>query len=86
MARVFNIGFNHQGKTYSALVSVKNEENDKGVDVRVYDEYIQINLPHGDLRLMISDLVRCILDNKNKDNMVLNVTDHISLHLLNPTW
>lgn len=86
MARVFNIGFHFGGKAYSALVSVKNEENDKSVNVRVYDDHILINLPHGDLRLMISDLVRCISDHRNKDNMILHVTDHISLHLLNPAW
>jgi hypothetical protein len=85
MARVFNIGFNHQGRSYSALVSIRSEGEKTGqVNVNVYDDHIQIILPYGNLRLMIQDIIRAISQRGDQDNLIMQVTDHISLHLLNP--
>lgn len=86
MARVFNICFNHKGKSYSALVSINGKE-DSSVKVTTVNDNIQILLPNGSLIFSIADVLQRIYANMNKSaNAVIYVTPNISLQLLNTDW
>jgi hypothetical protein len=88
MARVFNVCFEHQKKSYTALVSISgNHEDNSSVRVTTNNETIQILLPSGRLVFSISDVVQRILTLPHSDkNVTLYITDHISLQLLNTKW
>ena len=87
MARVFNICFQHKGKSYTALVSVNGKE-DSSVRVTTNSDTIQILLPTGRLIFSIADVLQRLyasLD-KSSSNAVFYVTPTISLQLLNTEW
>lgn len=87
MARVFNICFNHKGKSYSALVSVNGTE-DSSIKVTTTSDTIQILLPTGRLIFSITDVLQRMYSAKNStsSNTVFHVTPNISLQLLNTEW
>lgn len=87
MARVFNICFNHKGKSYTALVSVNGKE-DLSVKVATYSDTIQILLPTGQLTFSIADVLQRMYAtvNTSSSNSTLYVTPNISLQLLNTEW
>jgi hypothetical protein len=87
MARVFNICFDHKGKSYSALVSVSGKE-DASVKVTTNNEIIQILLPTGRLMFSISDVLQRMYATVNtpSSNTIFYVTPNISLQLLNTEW
>jgi hypothetical protein len=88
MARVFNICFNHKGKSYTALVSVNGKE-DNPVKVTTNSETIQILLPTGRLIFSIADLLQRMyagLNSSTSSNSTFYVTPNISLQLLNTEW
>ena len=87
MARVFNICFNHKGKTYTALVSVNGKE-DSSVNVTTNSETIQILLPTGRLIFSIADVLQRMYAGINaaSSNTTFYVTPNISLQLMNTDW
>jgi hypothetical protein len=87
MARVFNICFDHKGKSYSALVSVSGKE-DASVKVTTNSESIQILLPTGRLMFSIADVLQRMYAtvNTSSSNTIFYVTPNISLQLLNTDW
>jgi hypothetical protein len=86
MARVFNICFNHKGKSYSALVSVNGKE-DSSIRVTTNKDNIEILLPTGNLTFSIADVLQRMYATMNKDsNAAIYVTPNISLQLLNTDW
>jgi hypothetical protein len=87
MARVFNICFDHQGKSYTALVFVNGTE-DSSVKVTTTSDTIQILLPTGRLIFSVVDVLQrmYVTADKNSSNSVFYVTPSISLQLLNTDW
>lgn len=87
MARVFNICFQHKGKSYSALVSVSGKE-DASVKVISNNDTIQIHLPSGRLIFSVADVLQRLYASleKGPSHATLFVTQHISLQLLNTEW
>lgn len=87
MARVFNICFNHKGKSYTALVSVNGKE-DNSVKVTTNSETIQILLPTGRLIFSIADVLQRMYAGlaSASSNTTFYVTPNISLQLLNTEW
>jgi hypothetical protein len=87
MARVFNICFNHKGKSYTALVYVNGNE-DSSITVTTNSDTIQIFLPSGRLIFSIADVLQRIYvtSDKNSSNSTFYVTPTISLQLLNTEW
>lgn len=87
MARVFNICFNHKGKSYTALVSVNGKE-DPSVKVTTNSDTIQILLPTGRLIFSIADVLQRMYAtvNTSSSNATFYVTPNISLQLLNTEW
>jgi hypothetical protein len=85
MARVFNICFQHKGKSYTALVSVCGKE-DNSVKVTTNSNSIQVLLPTGNLIFSISDVLQRLYAGKNSPNNTFYVTPTISLQLLNAEW
>ena len=81
MARVFNICFNHKGKSYSALVSINGKE-DSSIKVTTTSDTIQILLPTGRLTFSIADVLQRMYATTNASNTVFHVTPNISLQLL----
>lgn len=83
MARVFNICFNHKGKSYSALVSINGKE-DSSVKVTTNSDNIQILLPTGSLTFSIADVLQRSHVTKDKNaSSIFHITPNISLQLLN---
>ena len=87
MARVFNICFQHKGKSYTALVSVNGTE-DSSVKVTTNSDTIQILLPTGSLIFSIADVLQRLYASfdKGSTNTIFHVTPTISLHLMNTEW
>jgi len=87
MARVFNICFNHQGKSYTALVSV-NGKDDSSVKVTTNTDTIQILLSTGNLTFSIADVLQRMyaVAKKTPSNTTFYITPNISLQLLNTEW
>jgi hypothetical protein len=86
MARVFNICFNHKGKSYSALVSVNGKE-DSSIKVTTSNDNIEIWLPTGSLTFSIADVLQRMYATMNKTaNSTFYVTPNISLQLLTTEW
>jgi hypothetical protein len=87
MARVFNICFQHKGKSYSALVALNGKE-DSSVNVVCNSDTIQIILPTGQLSFSIADVLQRMYAtvNSTSSNTTLYVTPNISLQLLNTEW
>ena len=88
MTRVFNICFNHKGKSYTALVSVNGKE-DPSVNVTTNSDTIQILLPTGQLIFSIADVLQRMyagLNSTSSSNTTFYVTPNISLQLLNTDW
>lgn len=87
MARVFNICFEHEGKSYTALVSLNGKE-DSSVNVTCNSDTIQIILPTGRLIFSIADVLQrmYVTADKNSSNSTFYVTPNISLQLLNTGW
>ena len=87
MARVFNICFNHKGKSYTALVSVNGKE-DSSVKVTTSNDTIQIFLSTGSLIFSIADVLQRMYAGLNaaSSNTTFYVTPNISLQLLNTEW
>lgn len=85
MARVFNIFFKNEGKSYTALVFVSGKEGDsQTVQVSSTDEFIQVLLPSGRLIFPVSEVLRQVvaLQKKGTNNPQLYITEHISLQIL----
>jgi hypothetical protein len=87
MARVFNICFQHKGKSYTALVSICGKE-DSSIKVTTNSETIQILLPSGSLIFSIADVLQRMYaaTNKTSANTTFHVTPTISLQLMNTDW
>jgi hypothetical protein len=86
MARVFNICFNHKGKSYSALVSVNGKE-DSSIKVTTSNDNIEIWLSTGSLTFSIADVLQRMYATMNKSaNGIFYVTPNISLQLLTTEW
>jgi hypothetical protein len=87
MTRVFNICFNHKGKSYTALVSVKGKE-DSSIKATVNNDTIQILLPTGRLTFFIADVLQRMYAtlNPSSSNAIFYITPNISLQLLNTEW
>jgi hypothetical protein len=90
MARVFNICFDHKGKSYTALVSVNGKE-DSAIKVTANTDTIQILLPTGRLIFSIADVLQRMYAGLNStssssSNTTFYVTPNISLQLLNTEW
>lgn len=87
MARVFNICFDYQGKSYTALVCINGTE-DPSVKVTTTSDTIQILLPTGRLIFSVVDVLQrmYVTADKNSSNSVFYVTPSISLQLLNTDW
>jgi hypothetical protein len=86
MARVFNIYFNHNGKSYSALVSVNGKE-DASIKVMSNNDRIQVLLPTGSLSFSIADVLQTMYATMNQtSNATFHVTPNISLQLLHTDW
>jgi len=88
MARVFNICFQHKGKSYTALVSVNGKE-DSSVKVTTNSDTIQILLPTGRLIFSIAEVLQRMyagINTSSTANTIFHVTPTISLQLLNTDW
>lgn len=87
MARVFNICFQYEGKSYTALVSLNGKE-ESSVNVTCNSDTIQIILPTGRLIFSIADVLQRLYVTADKDslNTSFYVTPNISLQLLNTDW
>lgn len=85
MARVFNICFQHKGKSYTALVSVNGKE-DSPVKVTTNSDNIQILLPTGSLTFSIADVLQRLYATKISSGSTLYITQNISLQLMNAEW
>jgi len=87
MARVFNICFNHKGKSYTALVSINGTE-DSSIKVTTNSDTIQIILPTGQLIFSIADVLQRLYTGPSKtfSNSTFYVTPNISLQLMNTEW
>jgi hypothetical protein len=87
MARVFNICFQHKGKSYTALVSVNGKE-DSSVKVTTSSTSIQILLPTGSLTFSIADVLQRLYASMEKGPLTstFHITPTISLQLLNTEW
>jgi hypothetical protein len=87
MGRVFNICFQHKGKSYTALVSVNGKE-DSSVTVTTNSDSIQILLPTGRLIFSIADVLQRLYASLDKGsaNASFYVTPTISLQLMNTEW
>ena len=85
MSRIFNISFPYGESIYNALVIVKGGDESTFVSIRVDQGQIQLNLPHGRLIFPIVEVVKYFagLRRQNVKNMVMPITDSISLHLMN---
>jgi hypothetical protein len=86
MARVFNVCFQHNDKSYTALVSVSGKE-DSSVKVTTNSDTIQVLLPSGRLIFTIADALQRmhVCADKSRTN-TFYVTPNISLQLLNTDW
>lgn len=86
MGRVFNISFQYNDKSYSALVSVNGKE-DNSVKVTTNSDTIQILLPTGRLIFTIADVLQRMHVTTDKSGSdTFYVTPNISLQLLNTDW
>lgn len=86
MGRVFNISFQYNDKSYSALVSVNGKE-DNSVKVSTNSDTIQILLPTGRLIFTIADVLQRMHVTTDKSGSdTFYVTPNISLQLLNTDW
>ena len=88
MGRIFNIYFQHEGHSYSALVSVAGKRDCDEVRVSISGENIQIQLPNGKLILPITEVLHriSVSATKGQDESVMRITESISLQLLNTSW
>lgn len=88
MSRVFNISFPYGDSTYNALVTVKGGEDGNAVALRVEKEHIQLLLPHGKLTFPIVEVVNYFasLHQRKEKDMVMPITETISLHLMSNNW
>jgi hypothetical protein len=87
MSRIFNLSFDYNGRSYTALVSVAGNE-DENVRITTYDDKIRLMLPAGNLVFSISDVLHRLLASRQKDpnNATVYVTENISLQLMNTNW
>jgi len=88
MGRIFNIYFEHEGHSYSALVTVAGKRDVDDIKVNISGENIQIQLPNGRLVLPISEVVHRVSVSaaKGQEEGAMHITDTISLQLLNTSW
>jgi len=83
MSRIFNISFDHKGRSYTALVSVAGKADEK-VNITTYDDKIRITLANGTLVFSIHDLFQKLLSSRHKNpaDATIFVTESISLQLM----
>jgi len=88
MGRIFNIYFEHEGHSYSALVTVAGKRECDEVRVNISGDNIQIQLPNGKLILPIAEVLHrvSVSATKGQDEGAMRITDSISLQLLNTSW
>ena len=88
MSRVFNIRFPYNGNEFNALITVKGKEGGEPVSLRVEDGFILLYLPHGKLTFPIFEVVNYFsrLRQRREPEMVMPITETISLHLLTTNW
>lgn len=86
MARVFNISFPYRGSVYSALLTVKGNDERSSVSLRVENECIHLYLPHGKLTFPIGEVVNYFsrLHQQQRTDVAMPITETISLHLMSP--
>ena len=85
MAKVFNILINHKGNSYTALLSMRgNQEVHPTVKVNNSEQKVEIIFANGSLTFSIPELIKQLLKIKNSsDEGRLYITENISLELLN---
>lgn len=88
MARIFNIYFQHEGNSYSALVTVAGKRDNDQVKVTTGNGTIQIMLRNGKLTLPISEVLQRVTAShlKGRDDSTMHLTETISLQLMNNAW
>lgn len=88
MGRIFNIQFQHEGHSYTALVTVGGKKNGDDVKVVASGGNIQITLRNGRLVLPITEVLHRVTAShlKGHENNTMQITDSISLQLLNTNW
>jgi hypothetical protein len=88
MSRIFNISFPYGESIYNALVTVKGGDENSNVSLRVEKDQIHLILPHGKLTFPIREVVSYFarLHKQKENEMVMPITDSISLHLLSSNW
>ena len=88
MARIFNIYFQYEGHSYSALVTIAGKKDHEDVKVNTQNGNIQIVLRNGRLLLPISDVLQRVTaaHRKGREVSTLHITESISLQLLNTSW
>ena len=88
MGRIFNIYFEHEGHSYSALVTVAGKKECDEIKVNITGDNIQIQMSNGRLMLPISEVLQrvAVSASTGREENTMHITDSISLHLLNTSW
>jgi hypothetical protein len=88
MGRIFNIYFEHEGHSYSALVTIAGKKDCDETRVNISGGNIQIQLPNGRLVLPISEVLHhvSVAAHNRQEEGPMRITDSISLQLLNTSW
>ena len=88
MGRIFNIYFQHQGNSYTALVTVAGKRDCDEIQVNISGDNIQIQLANGRLILPISEVLHhvTVTGSKGRNEGPMRITDTISLQMLNTSW
>jgi len=88
MARIFNIYFQHEGRAFSALVTVAGRQENNDVKVTTTANHIQVQLKNGRLVFPISEVLSRVLAARvrGRDEGTMHITETISLQLLNTSW
>jgi hypothetical protein len=88
MGRIFNIYFEHEGHSYSALVTIAGKKDCDETRVNISNGNIQIQLPNGRLILPIVEVLHrvSVSAHNGHDEGAMRITDSISLQLLNTSW
>ena len=88
MGRIFNIYFQHEGHSYTALVTVAGKRDCDQIQVNIAGDHIQIQLTNGRLVLPISEVLHrvSVSSTKRGEDGPMKITDTISLQMLNASW
>ncbi|HEY0356390.1 MAG TPA: hypothetical protein VGC29_09310 [Flavisolibacter sp.] len=86
MSRIFSISFPYRNSVFNALITMKGGDDQSTVSLRIENEFLHLLLPHGKLSFRIDEVVSYFTKPGNGQNdLVLPITETISLQLLNTT-